>query len=325
MVFWRDRRRFRIGVELAAAAAPVFLAMSLLPECHRWSERALLALDEGSRGGHEEMQLQAGLGISLMFTRGNNDPAHVALNRSLAIAEEHSDVPNMAGLLGMLHMYHLRGGDFRTALQYAEHSSKVASRLGDAGIGGPDALLGQQMRHRARRGLWTVGPRAHEERALLGVGDAAGSSSPTAAITSSADQQPRAQRPASRPRRAQRVADAAHGLDQRRAVRVELLAQVADVGLEHARVAAEVVVPHVVEDLRAGQHAARVEHQVAQQPVLGGGQLDRLAAARDLVRVLVELEVLEDEPADSGSAAPLRRRIVRMRATSSSRLNGLVT
>jgi len=58
----------------------------------------------------------------------------VALNRSLAIAEEHSDVPNMAGLLGMLHMFHLRGGNFRTALQYAEHSSKVAGRLGDAGM-----------------------------------------------------------------------------------------------------------------------------------------------------------------------------------------------
>ena len=52
----------KIGVELAAAAAPVFLAMSLLTECHRWSERALLALDDGSRGGREEMQLQAGSG-----------------------------------------------------------------------------------------------------------------------------------------------------------------------------------------------------------------------------------------------------------------------
>ena len=64
-------------------------------------------------------------------------------------------------------------------------------------------------------------------------------------------------------------------MDQRRAVQVELLAQVADVGLEHARVAAEVVVPDVVEQLRAGEHAARVEHQVAQQPVLGRGQVDR--------------------------------------------------
>ena len=39
----------RIGIGLAAAAAPVFLAMSLLPECHRWSERAIVALDGGPR------------------------------------------------------------------------------------------------------------------------------------------------------------------------------------------------------------------------------------------------------------------------------------
>jgi predicted ATPase/DNA-binding winged helix-turn-helix (wHTH) protein len=54
----------KIGVGLAAAAAPVFLAMSLLPECHRWSKRALLAMDDTSRGGAEEMHLQTGLGIS---------------------------------------------------------------------------------------------------------------------------------------------------------------------------------------------------------------------------------------------------------------------
>ena len=85
---------------------------------------------------------------------------------------------------------------------------------------------------------------------------------------------------------------------------VELLAQVAHVGLQHARVAAEVVLPDVLEQLRARQHAARVEHQVAQQPVLGGGQLDGLAGAGDLVRVLVELEVLEHEPARLGLGEP---------------------
>ena len=121
----------QIGVGLAAAAAPVFLAMSLLIECHRWSERALSVSMMASRGGREEMQLQAGLGISLMFTRGNSEPVHVALNRSLGIAEERDDVLHMAGMLGMLHMYHLRGGDYRLAMQYAEHSSKIASRLGD--------------------------------------------------------------------------------------------------------------------------------------------------------------------------------------------------
>lgn len=131
------------GIGLAAAAAPVFLAMSLLIECHRWSERALTALDEASRGGREEMQLQAGFGIALMFTRGNSDLVHVALNRSLGIAEERSDSLHMAGMLGMLHMYHLRGGDYRVALQYAEHSSKIAGSQGDTALTAlAHALLG---------------------------------------------------------------------------------------------------------------------------------------------------------------------------------------
>ena len=81
---------------------------------------------------------------------------------------------------------------------------------------------------------------------------------------------------------------------------VELLAQVADVGLEHARVAAEVVLPDVLEELRAREHAARVEHEVAQQAVLGRGELDVLPRAHDLVRVLVELDVLEREAARLG-------------------------
>ncbi len=48
-----------IGIGLAAAAAPVFLAMSLLPECHRWSERAIFALDVAELGGLDEMHFQA--------------------------------------------------------------------------------------------------------------------------------------------------------------------------------------------------------------------------------------------------------------------------
>lgn len=54
-----------IGVGLASAAAPVFLAMSLLTECHRWSERAILALDHATSAGPEEMQLQTALALSL--------------------------------------------------------------------------------------------------------------------------------------------------------------------------------------------------------------------------------------------------------------------
>jgi tetratricopeptide (TPR) repeat protein len=118
-----------IGVGLAVAAAPVFMAMSLLPECHRRSERAILALDDAARGGFEEMHLQAALGVSLMFMRGGRDAARVALDRSFAIAEERGDALDQLRLLGPLNMFHLRTGDFKTALHYAKRCSAVAGTV----------------------------------------------------------------------------------------------------------------------------------------------------------------------------------------------------
>src|SRR5690242_14299273 len=126
-------------------------------------------------------------------------------------------------------------------------------------------------------------------------------SSPTAPSTSTdARSRARSEAMASGPGLAQRVAHAADGVDQRRPVDVELLAEVADVGLEHARVAAEVVLPGVLEELRAREDAPGVEHEVAQEPVLGRGELHVLPRPRDLVRVLVELDVLEREAARLG-------------------------
>jgi predicted ATPase/DNA-binding winged helix-turn-helix (wHTH) protein len=114
-----------LGVGLAAAAAPVFLAMSLLPECHRWSARAILALDEVTRGGFEEMQLQASLAVSSMQMHGQSDAARTALNRGLEIAKAGGDVLNQVGLLGMLSMFYVRDGNFKTSLHYAKLSRAV--------------------------------------------------------------------------------------------------------------------------------------------------------------------------------------------------------
>jgi predicted ATPase/DNA-binding winged helix-turn-helix (wHTH) protein len=122
----------QIGVRLAAAAAPVFLAMSLLTECHRWSEQAILTLDDATRGGRDEMNLQAALGVSLMFTRGGKDAARVALNRSFAIAEERGDADDQLHVLGPLQMFHLRTGEFNVALRYARHCSDIARTLEDS-------------------------------------------------------------------------------------------------------------------------------------------------------------------------------------------------
>jgi tetratricopeptide (TPR) repeat protein len=121
----------RIGVALAAAAAPVFLAMSLLTECHRWSTRALDSLPQSARGGSDEMHLQAGLGMSMMFIRDHGGAALDALSRSLSIAEEHGDAANQLLLLGPLHMFHFRRGEYKRSLDYAKRSEIAAIAIGD--------------------------------------------------------------------------------------------------------------------------------------------------------------------------------------------------
>ncbi len=120
-----------IGVALAAAATPVFLAKSLLTECYRWSERALHALDAAALGGRDEMRLQATLGMSLMFMRGESEAVPAALNRSLSIAEARGDALTQLKLLGPLRMFHSRIADFKVAVLYAKRASAVSRSVGD--------------------------------------------------------------------------------------------------------------------------------------------------------------------------------------------------
>src|SRR5215475_14740673 len=89
-------------------------------------------------------------------------------------------------------------------------------------------------------------------------------------------------------RKPEHVPDAAQGVDQPWSAAVHLAAQHGHVGLDDPGVAAEVVVPHMVEDLHLGQHPVGVAHEVPEQLELGGGQLDRLPGPPHLVAVLVE-------------------------------------
>lgn len=132
-----------LGISLAATAAPAFLAMSLLTECLRWSARALTALDDSTRGGIEEMRLQTSLGMSLMFTRDHGEVASIAFKRSLAIAEERGDMANQVLLLGPLHMFHFRRGEYKSALHFARRGATAAEMIGDpAGIALAQCLTG---------------------------------------------------------------------------------------------------------------------------------------------------------------------------------------
>src|SRR5262245_46543440 len=70
-------------------------------------------------------------------------------------------------------------------------------------------------------------------------------------------------------RRFEHVARLPHRLDHGRPEPVELAAEVAHVGLDHVRVAAEVVAPDVLEDLRLREHTSRIEHEEPEQGELG--------------------------------------------------------
>ncbi|WP_158932751.1 winged helix-turn-helix domain-containing protein [Acidisphaera sp. S103] len=152
-----------IGVGLAATAAPVLLAMTLLPECQHWSETALLALDDATRGGTDEMHLQAALGISLMFMRGQNEAVLAALNKSLAIAEEHGDARTQLRLLNMLHTFHGRLGDRGAADHVAKRGSAVSKTIADPAASAlGHRLLGMVLHHMGDHG----GARVELEAAL---------------------------------------------------------------------------------------------------------------------------------------------------------------
>ena len=74
---------------------------------------------------------RAALGVSLMFTRGGQDAARVALNRSLAIAEARGNPLDEARVLGPLSMFYLRTANFNAALNHAKRCSALARAAND--------------------------------------------------------------------------------------------------------------------------------------------------------------------------------------------------
>jgi predicted ATPase/DNA-binding winged helix-turn-helix (wHTH) protein len=135
-----------VGVNLAAAAVQVFLAMSLLPECHRWSQRAILVLDKTAAGSLDEMHLQAALGFSSSQMYGESKTVSDALNRSRAIAEERGDIAHQAGILNVEHYSHARRGDLRSSLQCARRCRAIAETSDDLTVKAlAHAMLGRAL------------------------------------------------------------------------------------------------------------------------------------------------------------------------------------
>ena len=117
-----------VGTALAAASAPLFLELSLLTECRRWTERAIAELD--ARGGRREMELQEALAVSLMLLKGDGEEVH-ALMRALSLAQALELPYHQMRLFAAQHTFLVRTGDFRGAAAVAEQNDAVAKRTAD--------------------------------------------------------------------------------------------------------------------------------------------------------------------------------------------------
>ncbi|WP_258166714.1 winged helix-turn-helix domain-containing protein [Pseudomonas poae] len=118
-----------LALPLAAASAQLFLHFSLLVECRTWCTRATELLELGYFGTPAEMELQAALGLVLMFTQGNSAAAEKALLRALDIAVSLGDHAAQLRLLGRLQIFYERVGDFANSLAWAERAVEVGALI----------------------------------------------------------------------------------------------------------------------------------------------------------------------------------------------------
>jgi len=124
--------RASLGIELAAAAAPPFLELSLLNECSRWSSTALSHLDESTRDTVREMVLQEARAISSSWAHGNADNVFGAITRGLELAERLDEDACRVRLLVGLHIFMLRFGDFRRSIEVVDAFDAATQSSKDA-------------------------------------------------------------------------------------------------------------------------------------------------------------------------------------------------
>ncbi len=132
-----------VGVEIAARTSAIFLGASLLRECHRWCDLALIAMPESAQGTRTELALQSALAISSMFTRGNGSEVHGAIERGLRLAETLGERQHQLHLLAGLHIFLTRVGDFKAAVRVAEEAAALTKDTEDPGVAAmTDWMLG---------------------------------------------------------------------------------------------------------------------------------------------------------------------------------------
>jgi predicted ATPase/DNA-binding winged helix-turn-helix (wHTH) protein len=132
------------GVALAVASVPLWVELLLLDECRRRVERAIAGLAVGPGSGtRQEMQLQAALGLSLMYIEGPMPKTGAAWTRALELAVSLDDTDYQLRALWGLWVYRISTGEPRTALALTQRFRSLAESKADTH--GADLLIGERM------------------------------------------------------------------------------------------------------------------------------------------------------------------------------------
>jgi predicted ATPase/DNA-binding winged helix-turn-helix (wHTH) protein len=118
-----------VGVRLAAAAAPFFLQLSLLPECIVWCERAMSRLDPIS-AAPLELELQTCFALALLSV-SNSPKADSALLRALLLAQSLQDRVSQLLVMTAIYRHRLRSGDWRELSDLTARCEAVAREIPD--------------------------------------------------------------------------------------------------------------------------------------------------------------------------------------------------
>lgn len=152
----------RTALRLAAAAARLFLSMSLYLECRNWMEKAINRMTSDCNPQHQ-IEIHASFAWSLMFTEGNSKRVRDAFDTALNLAQRYEDARQQLRLIAAMSIYSHRMVDVAVTLELALQSEVVAKKTGDP----DDAVVADSLLGAAYQLLGDhVRSQKHSERAL---------------------------------------------------------------------------------------------------------------------------------------------------------------
>src|SRR5229473_1321450 len=128
-----------LGVDLASAATPVFLRLSLLREHKKYLDLALGHISASANTApvseaalRSEMALRAAIALALYYTEGSETAWEDHLQKARVIAQKTDDTTHELGVLRMLYGIAGNSGNYRKELAYAEMYNATAPASVDA-------------------------------------------------------------------------------------------------------------------------------------------------------------------------------------------------